>query len=543
MNRMTWLLLILALLPAALLINLGVMAFIDDEGIRAAVALEMGWTGEWLVPRMHGDIYLNKPPLWNWLLAASFALLGRVDEWSVRLPTVLVLLGYCATIWATTRRHFGRWGGFLTAMIFLTCGRILFWDSMLGLIDICFSWVIYGLFMWVFTHYERADWRRLFLGAYTLAAVGFMLKGMPAIVFIGTTLVTWFAWNREWRKFFSVWHFVGGFLFLGIVGLYLWGYGRQADVGDLLARFFAESSKRTVVKYGVGESLFHFLEFPLEMTYHFLPWSVLVVYFLRRDIWRVLRADRFVFFCAFQFAANIIIYWLSPEVYPRYLLMHAPLIFIVYYALHLRHRAEKTWQYKGLYYLFGIMGVALAGGALVPFFLPQTADLPLQAVKSVGLCLAICAVTFLYFRRPRSMLPAFIVLILLLRIGFNWFALPARAVSDVRGSAVRTTSRALGETYRDRPLVIFGLTIMEPATTIYLEEARGSVVPRHLTDFESGIHYIVNPKQYPNLSQMVVDSLYVRHQQVWYRVGPLTDTAAADPKLGQEVEGADWMNE
>ncbi|MEL7375863.1 MAG: glycosyl transferase, partial [Bacteroidota bacterium] len=68
-----WLIIIfgLLLLPA-LLWNLGIMVFIDDEAIRALVAQEMIWSGDYLVPTMHGDPYLNKPPLWNWILTLSF---------------------------------------------------------------------------------------------------------------------------------------------------------------------------------------------------------------------------------------------------------------------------------------------------------------------------------------------------------------------------------------------------------------------------------------------------------------------------------------
>ena len=69
-------LLALALLPAALLIHLGVMVFIDDEAIRALVAQEMLWSGNYISPTMHGDIYLNKPPLFNWVLALSFTVFG-----------------------------------------------------------------------------------------------------------------------------------------------------------------------------------------------------------------------------------------------------------------------------------------------------------------------------------------------------------------------------------------------------------------------------------------------------------------------------------
>jgi len=71
---------ILVLLLPALLLRLGYMPHIDDEAIRALVALEMRWSDNWVTPTLHGDYYYNKPPLWNWLLALLFGMTGSEAE-------------------------------------------------------------------------------------------------------------------------------------------------------------------------------------------------------------------------------------------------------------------------------------------------------------------------------------------------------------------------------------------------------------------------------------------------------------------------------
>ena len=60
------------------------------------------------------------------------------------------LLGYGATIFYFFRKHYSTQVAFVNALVFITCGRVLFWDSMLALIDICFSWVVFCLFLWVY---------------------------------------------------------------------------------------------------------------------------------------------------------------------------------------------------------------------------------------------------------------------------------------------------------------------------------------------------------------------------------------------------------
>ena len=64
----------LLLLIPALFINLGMLAFIDDEGIRSLVALEMDLSGNLITPTLHGDYYYKKPPLYNWILLSWYQL-------------------------------------------------------------------------------------------------------------------------------------------------------------------------------------------------------------------------------------------------------------------------------------------------------------------------------------------------------------------------------------------------------------------------------------------------------------------------------------
>ncbi|CRI55271.1 glycosyltransferase [Pseudomonas sp. CCOS 191] len=68
-----------------------------NEARRAVSVREMYASGEWLLPRMNGEPYLTKPPLFNWLALLPTSLLGSANEWAVRLPSailgLLLLLG------------------------------------------------------------------------------------------------------------------------------------------------------------------------------------------------------------------------------------------------------------------------------------------------------------------------------------------------------------------------------------------------------------------------------------------------------------------
>src|SRR5438876_11234552 len=74
-------LLVLMLLPAALLYpTLGFHLLEPDEGRYAQIPKEMLAHGNWMVPTLQGEPYLDKPPLMYWLVALSYRVFGVCPE-------------------------------------------------------------------------------------------------------------------------------------------------------------------------------------------------------------------------------------------------------------------------------------------------------------------------------------------------------------------------------------------------------------------------------------------------------------------------------
>src|SRR5215510_2796555 len=76
---------------------------LPDEGRYVGVALEMLWSGDWLVPTLDTLPYFHKPPLFYWLTAASLATFG-VNEWAARLPSLLAATGSAFAVYLFVRR-------------------------------------------------------------------------------------------------------------------------------------------------------------------------------------------------------------------------------------------------------------------------------------------------------------------------------------------------------------------------------------------------------------------------------------------------------
>ena len=82
-------LLIVACLAFGLFSNLYTLELRAEEPRRAATAIEMYLTKDYVVPHLNSYNYYNKPPLFSWVLTFFFSLFGSFDEWVVRLPSLL----------------------------------------------------------------------------------------------------------------------------------------------------------------------------------------------------------------------------------------------------------------------------------------------------------------------------------------------------------------------------------------------------------------------------------------------------------------------
>src|SRR6476659_1652544 len=92
MSRFASLLIVTAFWAAIYLPGLGSLEIKGEEGRRILPAVTMLETGNFLVPQVGSEPYFRKPPLVNWLVAASFKLTGVRNEWTARLPSVLCVL-------------------------------------------------------------------------------------------------------------------------------------------------------------------------------------------------------------------------------------------------------------------------------------------------------------------------------------------------------------------------------------------------------------------------------------------------------------------
>src|ERR1051326_6004977 len=119
MSRTASFCLVIACWAAIYLPGLGSLEIKGEEGRRILPAVTMLETGNYLVPQVGGEPYFRKPPLVNWLVAASFKLTGIRNEWTARLPSVLCVLFVALAFLAVARPPLGPNGSLIAALIWL----------------------------------------------------------------------------------------------------------------------------------------------------------------------------------------------------------------------------------------------------------------------------------------------------------------------------------------------------------------------------------------------------------------------------------------
>ncbi len=412
----------------AFFINLGLLALFADEPTRANVALEMILSKNYALPTIGAEYYYNKPPFYNWILAGIYQISGNYSEFTTRLPAIIPMFLFAITIYASVSFFLkDKRIAAISGILFLVNGRMLIYDSMLGHIDIFYSWLTFSSFMLIYYFLQKKNWFLLFFISYVITAITFLCKGLPSIVFQGFTLIAVLAYTKNFKKLFSWQHISSGLICVLIIAAYFWNYYQyNSNLQGYFSTIWDQSSQRTASESGIIQSLIHFITFPFEHAGHLFPASLLLLFCFHKNFWTGIKNNPFLTFISLVFLANIWVYWLSPQTRPRYLLMLYPLLFIIWTHAYFSYREKLPGINRFFNNLMLILAVLVSiciPGALffdlqnyVPYLLP----------KVITLSIAGALISYIIYRLNSTKIFAFISLLILVRFAFSWFVIPHR---------------------------------------------------------------------------------------------------------------------
>lgn len=246
--------------------------FIPDEVRYGEIAREMIGSGNWIVPRLDGLLYFEKPPLGHWLNALSLAVFGY-NEFAVRFASV-VAAGGSALIVFTVAGHFfrNRTTRLLAVFIFLTTLEVQA-AATFSVLDTMFSTFLNaGIAVFALGAVATQSRQRVHnVCAGILFGIAFLTKGFLAFVLPGLILVPWLLYRRQYALLFR-----GSWLAVGAAVLVVlpWGIAIHQQQPDFWRYFiWVEHIQRFA-----GENAQH--KEPFYYYLKFLPLATLPWFFL-----------------------------------------------------------------------------------------------------------------------------------------------------------------------------------------------------------------------------------------------------------------------
>jgi 4-amino-4-deoxy-L-arabinose transferase-like glycosyltransferase len=356
----------------------------QSEARYATIAMWMADRGDWVTPTMDGSTpFWAKPPLAFWLSAASIKVFG-LNEFAVRLPSLLI---YVAIIWMTFligRDARGRAFGLLAACAFASMGLAFFMAGAVmtdpGLtLGTTMSMVAFWFAM-------KEPGRRAGYAIFAAFGLALLAKGPVGVLWPVASMVLWCAWNKRLADLWRRLPIVSGALLTLAIGLPWYIIAEHRTPGFLHYFIVGEHFKRFVDPGWTGDLYGAARHKPLGAIWFFdfvatLPWSPVAAWALLRrhigtradlprlrDPWiRFLVCWALVPLVFFTPARNTLISYVLPSMPPLALL-----------TAHLLRRMK--WNNYPIVYRMTASGTAIlaSGVAIAGWMYPRSDHTPTQ---------------------------------------------------------------------------------------------------------------------------------------------------------------------
>jgi 4-amino-4-deoxy-L-arabinose transferase-like glycosyltransferase len=387
-----WLLVVVV----AIGLRLGAPPLLDsDEGRNAEVAREMAETNDYVMPRLNGLPYLDKPVVYFAAEAALMEVLGPT-ELAARLPAYLFTLATAAVLfWFARRAGYDPW---VTAIVFLSMplvvafARTVIFDSAL-----MFFVVVALVALWCAIEERNPRWSLLAWAAMGLAMI---TKGPVTFVLVLFVILP-YAWRR--KALGVVFPLLGLVLFAAVVAPWVWGVTRVVPeflryvlVTETAARMATDELQRTGPPW-------YFLPYLIGGA---LPWSIVALH-----SWR--SSKKFDLFLVLWLLVPLVFFSISQSKRPQYILPLMPAVALM---------VGRIWveaKTRAAAIVLAALGAVFLAAPLILPRVKMKAEIAAAAPRAaliLGIAFAIGGIVALLVRRKELVLAALSVPVLAMPI-------------------------------------------------------------------------------------------------------------------------------
>ena len=243
-----------------------------EEGRRILPAIEMLKTGNWIVPRVGGEDYYNKPPGINWLVAFSFALTGEQTELTARLPSaIFVLILMAMLIWIPIP-WLNLEARLIAAIIYLTSAAIIEKGRLIEIESVYIALTGIATLLWLNLWSRKVSRWLLWLPVGFVLGFGLLVKGPFILIFFYSVVISVLWHEKKLRELFRIEHIVAVGIAAIMAGSWALMAIQQTDATKMASRMSSQLVTRIIRKPDI---LYWGQNFVREFV-TFLPWLLFV---------------------------------------------------------------------------------------------------------------------------------------------------------------------------------------------------------------------------------------------------------------------------
>lgn len=163
--------------------DIGTYSLMDvDETRYVAMARDMFHSKDFMTLYLNGQYFFEKPPLYFWQECLSFALWGKVNEWTARFPVALLGFGFSFVVYFVSKLWVNRRFAVFTSLILATSLEFIML-SKYAILDIVLTFYIGLALVSYFSVYfcKEKNKKYYWWAFYIFSGLAVMSKGIPGI--------------------------------------------------------------------------------------------------------------------------------------------------------------------------------------------------------------------------------------------------------------------------------------------------------------------------------------------------------------------------
>jgi 4-amino-4-deoxy-L-arabinose transferase-like glycosyltransferase len=487
--------------------GLGRQGLRGEEGRRVLPAVEMLKTGNWVLPRIAGQDYYNKPPGINWLVAASFVLTGEQSELTARLPSVIFVLIFASLLIWIPIPWLNLESRLLGVIIYMTNIAIVERGRQIEIESVYIALTGIAIILWLNVWSRNGPGWLLWLAPSIVLAFGMLVKGPYILIFFYSIVISVLCYSKKLKSLFSIWHFVGAGIILFLFCGWLWLAFQQTSASKMTSQMSGQLLMRIITEF---DFLYWGHNVVMEFV-NFLPWLVFLPMLWDKKLISRIVPQYLALFRGSRLGIVIgfCIITLMPKMEDRYIMPLIPIVSVLLgWMLSLQPEyvaTDRLWK-----------NILLAG--YVVFCVTGTAGLIFvsrSAGAIIALAAAICATVFIFIKhkaiqnKPGLSL-ATMLLVMIVMLQYSTIFLDISVPKENRAPMASDINRIVPA---DETINLF-----KPGTFVYPAVFRFKPHVRYIldtNDIDEQVHYmLIKQKDLNDLSTQ--EKIAARSPQIIY---------------------------